>query len=64
MLASAVAYAPFFDGIVKGCFFVPDFYENFDIERGHINNDKINTQLVTAVNNLVDNFVIETKQAI
>ena len=65
VLASAVASAPFFDGIVKGSLSVPGFYENFDVEQGRMNNDELDTQLVTAVNNLLlDNTAVIIKQAI
>jgi len=64
VLASAVASAPFFDGIVKGSLSVPGFYENFDVEQGRINNDELNTELLTAMNNLLDNAAVEIQRAI
>ncbi|MEA1988028.1 MAG: NAD(P)H-dependent oxidoreductase [Pseudomonadota bacterium] len=64
VLATAIASAPFFDGEVKASLSVPSFYDNFDIEQGRINNDVINTQLLTAVNILLENTTLEMKRAI
>jgi chromate reductase len=64
VLATAIASAPFFDGVVKASLSVPSFYDNFDVEQGRIKNDEINTQLLTAVNSLLESTVIEIKQAI
>jgi len=64
VLASAVASAPFFDGVVKGSLSVPSFYENFNVEQGRISNDELNTQLLTVVNNLLDHAAVEIKQAV
>lgn len=50
VLATATTSAPFFDGEVVASFSLPGFYENFDSDQGHITNDDINAQLMTAVN--------------
>jgi len=55
VLATAVNSAPFFDGEVKASLSVPSFFDNFDIEQGHISNDEINEQLLTTVNRLIEN---------
>jgi len=59
VLAAATASAPYFDGEVIASVSVPSFYENFDIERARISNDEINTQLLTAVNNLADSAMLQ-----
>ncbi len=64
VLASAVASAPFFDGDVKASLSVPSFYDNFDLEQSRINNDEINTQLLSTVNSLIENTNVVVKQAI
>jgi len=64
VLASAVSSAPFFDGEVKASLSVPDFYENFDVEQGRINNEEINTQLHSAVNSLIKSTSLEANQTI
>jgi NAD(P)H-dependent FMN reductase len=64
VLATAIASAPFFDGEVKASLSVPSFYDNFDAEQGHINNDEINRQLLTAVNSLLETTTSTIRQAI
>lgn len=64
VLATAVASAPYFDGVVKASLSVPSFYDNFDIERGRINNDEIGRQLLTTVNRLQESTASVMKQAI
>lgn len=64
VLATAIASAPFFAGVVKASLSVPGFYENFDIEQGRITNTEINTQLVTAINSLFGNTTPAVKQAV
>ena len=64
VLETAITSAPFFNGEVKASLSVPGFYENFDVEQGRINNDEINTQLLTAVNSLPESTTLEMKQAI
>lgn len=54
VLAAATTSAPFFDGVVKASLSVPSFYDNFDNKQGRINNDEINTLLLTAVNSLLE----------
>jgi len=63
VLATATASAHFFDGEVKASLSVPSFYDNFDSEQGYINNDEINTQLLTAVNSLLESTASAMKQA-
>ncbi len=64
VLATAIASAPFFDGDVKASLSVPSFYDNFDVEKGRINNDEINTQLLTTVNSLLKSATVVLRQAI
>ena len=64
VLATAIASAPFFDGVVKASFSLPGFYDNFDVEQGRINNDEINQQLLTTVTSLLESTAIKMKQAI
>ena len=64
VLATAVASAPYFDGVVKASLSIPSFYDNFDIERGRINNDEIKRQLLTTVNRLRESTTSVMKQAI
>ena len=63
VLAAATASAPYFDGQVKATLSIPSFYDNFDSEQGRINNDEINTKLLTAVNSLLENTTSVMKQA-
>lgn len=53
VLASAINSAPFFAGDVKASYSVPNFYDNFDIENGRINNKAINLKLTVAVNKII-----------
>ena len=64
VLATAIASAPFFDGVVKANLSVPSFYDNFDNEQGRITNDEINTQLLTAVNSLIESTASAMQQVI
>jgi len=64
VLATAVASAPFFDGEVKASLSIPGFYDNFDVEQGRLSNDEMNTQLLTAMNSLLESNTIEMKQVI
>ena len=64
VLAAATASAPFFDGEVKASLSVPSFYDNYDIEQGRIINDEINTQLLTAVDSLLENATSAMRRAI
>jgi len=63
VLAAATASAPFFDGDVKVSLSIPSFYDNFDVERGRIRNDEVNTELHTAVNNLLECAPLKVAQA-
>lgn len=62
VLASATASAPYFDGDVKASLSIPSFYDNFDSEQGHINNDDMNKQLFTAINSLFESNTAELQQ--
>ncbi|MDN3651799.1 NAD(P)H-dependent oxidoreductase [Thalassotalea ponticola] len=54
VLATAQQSAPFFDGIVKGTFSLPSFYDNFDVERGKLINEELNQQLQQVVSQLAN----------
>jgi len=54
VLATATASAPFFDGDVKTSLSIANFYDNFDTEKGRINNNEIDMQLFAAVNSLFE----------
>lgn len=54
VLSSAVASAPYFDGVVKASLAVPSFYDNFDIEQGRATNAEIIRQLRSAVNRVFE----------
>ncbi len=64
VLAAATASSHYFDGVVKASFSVPSFYGNFDIEQGRITNDEINSQLLTALNELHEKPISASQQAI
>lgn len=50
VLELAAGSIPRFGGDVRASMSVPNFYDNFDIERGVIINDELNDQLIEAVN--------------
>lgn len=52
VLATAMNSIPFFDGIVKGSFSLPNFYDNFDIENNVVSNEALVTQLKKEVENI------------
>ena len=52
VLSSAVGSMPYFDGIVKGSFSLPSFYDNFDIENNKVSNPEICAQLKEVINKL------------
>jgi len=52
VLAAATSSAPFFAGYVKASLAIPSFYENFDVERGVLRNEELNSKLVEAVGQL------------
>ena len=62
VLTAATTSAPYFDGVVKASLAVPSFYDNFDIEQGRITNVEINSQLLSAVNSLIEDSNSVTKQ--
>jgi NAD(P)H-dependent FMN reductase len=53
VLAAASKSAPYFDGDVKASVSVPSFYDNFDMEQTRITNDKVNNELLNALNTLM-----------
>jgi len=63
VLAAATASAPFFDGDVKDSLSVPSFYDNFDSERGRLNNEDINEQLHAVVDSLLESNTAELQHA-
>lgn len=52
VLNSAVTSAPYFDGVVKGSLSVPSFYDNFDLEKGVLANQSLNTLLLELIKRL------------
>ena len=52
VLAAATGSAPYFAGQVKASLAIPSFYENFDVERGTLRNEELNTKLIEAVGQL------------
>lgn len=52
VLAAATSSAPFFAGHVKASLAIPNFYENFDVERGTLRNEELKAQLIEAVSRL------------
>ncbi|WP_372737767.1 NADPH-dependent FMN reductase [Neptunomonas sp.] len=52
VLAQAVNSAPFFGGTVLASYALPDFYENFDLEKSCIKNEEINGLVRSAVSKL------------
>ncbi|SFG59443.1 NADPH-dependent FMN reductase [Neptunomonas qingdaonensis] len=52
VLAQAVNSAPFFGGTVLASYALPNFYENFDLEKSCINNEEINVLVKSAVSKL------------
>ncbi|WP_419769586.1 MAG: NADPH-dependent FMN reductase [Candidatus Marinarcus sp.] len=52
VLEQALKNASFFTGDVKASFSVPNFYENFDMEKQVISNEAIKKGLITALNAL------------
>ncbi|MCK5355352.1 MAG: NAD(P)H-dependent oxidoreductase [Methyloprofundus sp.] len=55
VLAAAVNSAPYFNGALKASLSIPSFYQNFDVEKGAITNDEIQTKLLAAVRALNNN---------
>ncbi|MBI5430511.1 MAG: NAD(P)H-dependent oxidoreductase [Nitrosomonadales bacterium] len=52
VLTAATGSAPFFAGHVKASLAIPNFYENFDVERGMLRNEELKAQLTEAVSRL------------
>jgi len=53
VLNSAVNSMPHFNGVVKGSFSFPKFYDNFDLSKNTISNDELDSQF----KNLISTFV-------
>jgi len=54
VLAAATGSAPFFGGHVKASLAVPNFYENFDVERGTLKSQELKIKLIEAVSSLME----------
>ena len=54
VLAAATQSTPFFGGHVTASLAIPNFYDNFDVERGALRNEQLKTELAKAVNSLRD----------
>ncbi len=52
VLHTAVTSAPFFGAEVRGSLSIPDFYDNFDMARGELNNLAMKQQLTDTMNKL------------
>lgn len=52
VLAQAVNSAPFFGGEVLASYSLPNFYENFDLEKTCIKNEEINVLVQSAISKL------------
>ncbi|MCG6889066.1 MAG: NAD(P)H-dependent oxidoreductase [Gammaproteobacteria bacterium] len=53
VLELALVQIPRFGGDIRGCVSMPNFYENFDSERGVVNNSEIATELKEAIQRLL-----------
>ena len=54
VLTAATASAPFFDGDVKASLSVPGFHDNFDVEKGRLSNNELDTQLTNVMHSLLE----------
>ena len=52
VLENAVSSMPHFDGVVKGSYSLPCFYDNFDLDSNKITNPELLIQLKEVVNGL------------
>ena len=52
VLAVATSSMPFFGGEVKASLSIPNFHENFSVERGSIKNQELRSKLIDAVSKL------------
>lgn len=52
VLQTAIHTAPFFKGVVKGSFSLPNFYENFDIKQGCITHEAKKEELIQTLQTL------------
>ncbi len=55
VLELALAQIPRFGGEIRGCVSMPMFYENFDSDRGAINNSEIDAEVKAAIQRLFTN---------
>ncbi len=63
VLAAATGSAPFFAGHVKASLSVPNFYENFDVERGTLRNEELKSRLIEVVSQLQESQLQELAPA-
>ncbi len=54
VLSQALSSMSFFDGMVKGSFSLPSFYDNFDLENKVVSNTELATELKKAVESIVE----------
>jgi len=52
VLSTAMNSIPHFDGIIKGSFSLPSFYDNFDIENNIVSNKALNAKLKDEVEHI------------
>jgi len=52
VLETAIHTAPFFKGVVKGSFSLPNFYDNFDVKKGCIIHDAKKEELIQTLQKL------------
>lgn len=52
VLTAAMNSVPRFDGDVKASLSIPNFQQNFDVEKGYLTNQALNEQLMDAINHL------------
>jgi chromate reductase len=52
VLSTAMNSMSFFDGIVKGSFSLPSFYDNYDIENNVVSNEELATKLKKEVESI------------
>ena len=52
VLSTAMSSIPHFDGIIKGSFSLPSFYDNFDIENNVVSNEVLSAKLKDEVEHI------------
>ena len=62
VLASAVNSMPHFEGIVKGHYSLPRFYDNFDAEFNQVTHQELQVQLKQVINQLNESLIKPTFQ--